>query len=536
MTCDTKTIKVTQSIKNQNHLRMKKFTLTAFAVLCALQSTNAQSKLPQPTKTYPSIERTETQMGKAPRLQLAPERQADAIYRPATEEIFYRNDDDSGWSDKVANSYTYTYDTAGRIASKVHKNAEPAEKKQTYEGYFYTYDEEGRVVQTLFMYSADGETWKKNTRYKYTWDDVVKNFQTSAEQATYDKITSDYTDIVADNCFRREVKRDEKGRVVSMTEYRYKQDGKNLNEYIYQRITPTYDETTGHASSVLKEDQVYDSATDSYSLGETYRFDNLVWLDCDDQYLYMSDSYRMGTRRALDFDFNYKGYCYGHYAMKYGEVAPEYTAHYQWTGDYGYDDYTCKVLDDNKSYEVYDHSWYDLNFDGSETSDEYSDSNYRYWFNERGIQVGEEQWGSNYGEEIQLYYAHKKEYVYDPTYDYQTEIIDYTFDMFNKVDENGNVNYKPSQRTVYSNFNVVGTTGLKFVGKDGNGVNYQFNNGNVTISGKGRTTFAVYDLQGRRVMSGSANGVATVNLNSLHGTYILQMTTDAGTKSIQIVK
>ena len=82
----------------------------------------------------------------------------------------------------------------------------------------------------------------------------------------------------------------------------------------------------------------------------------------------------------------------------------------------------------------------------------------------------------------------------------------------------------------------MGTTGLKLVGKDSNGVNYKFSAGNVTISGNGRTTFAVYDLQGRPVMSGSANGVATVNLNSLHGTYILQMTTDAGTKSIQIVK
>lgn len=515
---------------------MKKFTLTAFAIVCALQSVNAQSQLPQLKNFHPSFERIEAQKAKTAKPQLAPEGETADIWRPATEEIFYRNEDDTDWSDKVANSYTYTYNEQGRIASKVHKNDQAEDKKQTYEGYFYTYDELGRVVETLFMYSADGEKWKKNTRIKYTWDDVVKNFQTSAEQATYDKLTSDYTDIVADQCFRRDIQRDDKGRVLLMTEYRYKLNGKNLDEYVYQRITPTYDEKTGHASSIKKEDQKYDSSTDSYKLGETYRFDNIEWQDCDDQYIYMGEGYRTGNRRATKFDFNYYGNLYGYYTMKYGEKVPEYTAHYEWVGTTGYDDITCKVIDDNNSFEVFDHSWYDLNNDGVETKDELSDSGNRYWYNERGKQVGEEQWGCNYGEEIQLYYAHKQEYIYDATYDYQKEIIDYTFDFFNKVDENGNVNYKPSQRTVYSDFSVVGTTGVNSLNLNKGNVDYKFNGNQVVISGKGKKSFAVYDLQGRPVMRGVANGDATVNLNGLHGTYILQMTTQTGTKSVHFAR
>lgn len=232
---------------------MKKFTLTAFALACALQSVNAQSALPQLKNFHPSFERIEAQKAKAQQQLLAPESETADIWRPATEEIFYRNEDGTDWSDKVADSYTYTYNEQGLVASKVHKNEQAEDKKKTYEGYFYTYDEEGRVIETLLMYSADGEKWKKNTRYKYAWDDVVKNFQISGEQATYDKLTSDYTDKVVDQCFRREIQRDEKGRVLLMTEYRYKQNGKKLDEYVYQRITPTYDEKTGHASSIKRK-------------------------------------------------------------------------------------------------------------------------------------------------------------------------------------------------------------------------------------------------------------------------------------------
>lgn len=101
---------------------MKKFTLTAFAIVCALQSVNAQSQLPQLKNFHPSFERIEAQKAKTAKPQLAPEGETADIWRPATEEIFYRNEDDTDWSDKVANSYTYTYNEQGRIASKVHKN------------------------------------------------------------------------------------------------------------------------------------------------------------------------------------------------------------------------------------------------------------------------------------------------------------------------------------------------------------------------------------------------------------------------------
>ena len=96
------------------------------------------------------------------------------------------------------------------------------------------------------------------------------------------------------------------------------------------------------------------------------------------------------------------------------------------------------------------------------------------------------------------------------------------------------MNYKPSQRTVYSDFNKVVTTGIN--GVSNGKVDYKFDGNQLTISGKGKKSFAVYDLQGRLVMNGRANGDANVNLSSLHGTYVLQMTTETGKKSIQFVR
>ena len=59
---------------------MKKFTLTAFALVCALQSVNAQSVLPQLKNAHPSFERIEALKAKAPQLALAPENQTADIF------------------------------------------------------------------------------------------------------------------------------------------------------------------------------------------------------------------------------------------------------------------------------------------------------------------------------------------------------------------------------------------------------------------------------------------------------------------------
>ena len=438
-------------------MRMRNFTLATFAALLAAQTVNAQTAATAKKFFHPSADRIKTQMEKDFNKRVrAPQRAEASIWRPAKTQIFYQNDDRTGWSAEAADEYSYTYDENGYVKTRTHYNKNAEDSKQKYERYTYSYDSDGRTVEVLLDYSPDGKKWRENTRTQYTWDDVVKTCQTGASQATYDKLTDDYTDFVYDNCFRREITRDEKGRVTSSVTYRYKQDG---TEYVYNRLTPTYADGKDYPTTMTYEDQVYNSGTDSYSLGETYRFENITWKECDNQFVLYSN-YLMGSSRATSYDFWYQNYMYGTYTMEYGEKYPEYNVYYAWKGDYGYDKFTCTLLDDNGSYETSDYSWYDMNFDGKETDDEITQSRYRYWFDERGKDAGNEQWGCNYGEPLQLYYAHKKVYTYDDAYDYQTQLTDYSWDMFNPVDENGNVNYQPSQLTVYSDFGNVISTGI----------------------------------------------------------------------------
>lgn len=445
---------------------MRNFTLATIAALFAAQTVSAQTAATVNAKKlfHPSADRVETQMEKDfNKRVLAPQRAEASIWRPAKTQIFYQNDDRTDWSTNVADEYSYTYDEKGNVKTRIHVNENAEDKKQKYERYTYNYDSEGRTVEVLIDYSADGTKWRENTRTQYTWDDVVKTCQTGATQAAYDKLTDDYTDYNYDNCFRREITRDEQGRVTSSVTYRYQQDG---TEYVYNRLTPTYVDGEENPTALKYEDQVYDSKTDGYTLGETYTFKNIVWNDCDNQFVLYS-SLRDGANRAKSFDFYYKGYMYGVYTMEYGEKYPAYNAYYEYSDGSGYDKYTCSVLDDNGSYEVYDYSWWDMNGDKNETADEITQSRYRYWFDERGKDAGNEQWGCGYGEPLQLYYAHKKVYTYDETYDYQTQLIDYSWDMFNPVDENGNVNYQPSQLTVYSDFSNVINTGINAASQTG---------------------------------------------------------------------
>lgn len=331
----------------------------------------------------------------------------------------------------------------------------------------------------------------------------------------YSVVTKQLTKMVPENCFRTEITRDDKGRVTLYVNYRYDDKKK---EYINQRITPTYDETTGHPSSVVMEDQVWDDATQGNVLAEIKKFHNLKWHECDDQFVNINDNFRMGTNRATEYRFNYRTVDYGDYAITYGEKYPEYEATYTLLDGSGSDIMTNKLIDDNGSYYYYDESWWDKNEDKEKSADEMCYTKYVYYYNEKGVKCGDEQWGCGYGQPIDLYYAHKDVYTYDAAYDYPTEIVAYSFDFFNKVLEDGTVNYTPSQRTVYTEFSKVGEVDAIDT---------------VKANAEGFTTYSLFDLQGRCVEKGAMNN----NIGSgKHGVFILQMSNGSETKSVRIAR
>ena len=103
-------------------------------------------------------------------------------------------------------------------------------------------------------------------------------------------------------------------------------------------------------------------------------------------------------------------------------------------------------------------------------------------------------------------------------YDYPTEIVAYSFDFFNKVLEDGTVNYTPNQRTVYSDFTKVGEVDAIDT---------------VKANAEGFTTYSLFDLQGRCVEKGVMNN----NIGSgKHGVFILQMSNGSETKSVRIAR
>lgn len=501
------------NVNNLNKFKlMRIFTLLSFAALLGAQSVNAQAPV-QNQKLYPSLENTSAMF--VPAKNAVAKEAAKSIMRPAKEEIYYRNDAQTDWMAKPATTYTYTYDEKGRVKTKLYYNPDNEIANQKYERYSYEYDEKGNCTLELLEYSGDGETWKGSVKNVMTYDNVVDGLLTSTMQYEYSTVTKDLTKMVPENCMRKDITRDEKGRVTQTTVYRWKD---KKTEYVYQRINPTYDETTGHPSSIMVEDQIYDSATDSYNLGEDKKFSNLKWLECNDQFVNVSDNFRSGASRATEYTFGYRGHDYGDYKMTYGEKAPEYEATYTYLDGSGGDEMSCKLLDENGSFYIYDKSWWDKNGDKEETKDEIALSKYTYYYTEKGVRCGEEQWGGGYGDDLTLYYAHKDDYKYDAEYDYQTEIIAYTWDFSNPVLADGSVNFKASQRTVYSEFSSVGEVDAI----DG-----------AKVSTEGFTSYSLFDLQGRCVEKGAMN--ANIG-NGKHGVFVLQMTNGSETKSVRIAR
>lgn len=493
---------------------MKVSTFFTFAALLAVQqSAMAQTSLMNRTNMHPSAEFA----APAALLENAPVKAAGEIWRPATEQIFYRNSAGTDWETKASTTYTYTYDEAGNIKTKLYVNLNNEVEDERYERYSYEYDADGNVIQQTHAYSADGNEWQSYDRTTMKYDSVVKGTQTEAMQYQFSTTTGDFTRLLPDNCFRKDIQRDADGKVTLLTVYKFDSKGK---EYVYQRLTPTYDETTGHPSTITVEDQVYNSSTDDYELGEMKRFTNLTWLDCDDQFVDVNAGYRIGKNRALTFRYWYKGVAYGDYVMTYGEKAPEYDATYTYLDGSGYDVFKCSLIDDNGSYKIDDRSWWDMNGDAAVTDDEIALSRYTYYYNERGKLVGEEQWGGGYGDALTLYYAHKDVYTYSADYDYQTEVVSNSWDFFTPVLSDGTVNWQPSQRTLYTDFSKVGES--------------------ASIKGLAETDadftgYALYDMQGRIVEQGKLDGNAAI-ASGKHGVFVLKLTNGNQSKSISIVK
>ena len=142
---------------------MKISTFFTFAALfAAQQAATAQGYQQLPERTCPALNDV------APVTSLlssAPAKAAGEIWRPATEQIFYRNSAGTDWDTTPATTYTYTYDEAGNIKTKLYVNLKNEVENERYERYSYEYDEDGNVTVQTHEYSADGETWQSQSSF-----------------------------------------------------------------------------------------------------------------------------------------------------------------------------------------------------------------------------------------------------------------------------------------------------------------------------------------------------------------------------------
>lgn len=444
---------------------MKNFTLVSLMALCSMQTAFAQqpatAKALRPSLDVVAIQPKQDIPAKA---LVAPLKAgAKDVWCAGKRELFYIDWDknDGSFQTKAAETHNYTYDDNGNLLTDTWESEEQDDNGGTTKvlnRYTYTYFENGKRQQLKYEKSEDnGETWAKKGSYliNYTWDDVT-GIQTGAVTMNYNNRKKDFSDQDYDNSFRRDIQRDADGRVLTSTQYRYDESGA---EYVYNRLTMTYADGEEYPQDVVFEDQIYNDDTGGYTLGETYGFRNLKWHECNNQFVVYT-SLRDGQNRASSFDFYYRGYKYGVYNITYGEKYPEYESLLSYdTGDY--DKVTVTLLDDNGSYRYFDHNWYDKNYDGIETEDEISDTQRVYYFNLFGEACGEEQWSAGYGEKMQLTYATKNVYEYAEDNSHVLSYVTNSWDMLNPTDEAGNVNWKPSSKTVYSEYEKKVVTGLK---------------------------------------------------------------------------
>lgn len=441
---------------------MKHFTLVSLMALCSMQTAFAQ---PTVKAARPSLDAFVKNIKPVvPNRALAAPLQASTkdVWCPGKRELFYVDSDkgDGSFQTEAAETHNFTYDEKGNVLTETWESVDQKTSKKVLNRYSFVYYDNNKRKELKYDLSKDkGETWVKTGSYiiEYTWDDVT-GVQAGAVTLNYSSKSDDYTDQDFSNSFRRDIQRDADGRVLTSTMYRYDDSGK---EYVYNRLTATYVDGEQYPKDVVYEDQVWNNTTQSYALGETYGFRNIKWHDCNNQFVVYS-SLRDGKNRATSFDFYYNGYKYGVYEMTYGDKYPEYTSLLSYdTGDY--DKVTVTLLDDNGSYEYFDRNWYDMNGDGIETDDEVAESKRVIYYNLFGEACGEEQWSGNYGEKMACTYATKNVYEYDETNSYVLSYVTNTWDMTNPVDESGNVNWKPSSKTVYSDFVKKVVTGINGV-------------------------------------------------------------------------
>ena len=523
---------------------MRHFTL-AMAIIAGTQLATAQPKAVGSSSYAPRQVSMPDAAQQAPHLRpvsplKAKQRIPSVIYCPQTLNKYYSEGE--GFAAEPADETTYEYDNQGRVVTETYHSASALPTDDNaYVRYIYEYDEYGNIAS---MEMLQGKTISKlANQYKmvYTYDDVVNDYLVSAIYYKWMKVTSSYSKKVLASSSEIFITRDEQGRV---TEWKSVEYDSNNKEIVKNRIIPTYDETTGLPSEVLYE-EIYTTSSGAYDLKENQKFTNIVWNKCDCQFLEPYADLKQGSNLIYSADYYFCGDYWGQETVTYTDKEGEYYYEMPWKSGKGRDFCTWAYTDENGSYKREKIEWADKNANGViDDGDDLThgwDGQYEVYastiivtYNEQGDMV-ENLFEQNYYGEKNWMTAEKCEYVYDEELGGVMTQKDSYGGAWTKGPD-GMPEYHPNSRLVWSNFIDITPSSISS-STAADSRSFTLSGGAVHFGQAGNNVYAVYDAQGRLVMSGNAVGAKTVSFDRLSsGMYVIAVKEADGVKTVKFSK
>lgn len=459
------------------------------------------------------------------------------IWTPRHEVVYERSYKGGDWylSEDITNYYDETgrnYGFKGMTTDKT--EAHPYYRQMT------TYDAQGRRSVVTDEVSDDGVTFTPNWRYTYTYDTQVPNFVTEEKCQMWNG--KEYVDTINGAGFKRvDIERDAQGRVLSASNYYMSLDYSEPD--LQSRLTATYTEGQPNATSIKIEEQDYDYDKNAYVLKESSTYSDIVWVVTDNQYVATDASFMQGDQRLASAHIYNNGEQKGSIVAKYDEQNPE---DYSYVIDTqaGKHEFKVWTVDDNGSYRwenlttYYENDWQGSGWDLDSTIVNY-DSHHNMVLYERyqnsDVKVAN-------GDPAELSDGEKYTISYNDVYDMPDSVL-FTGWRYVSTDPENPWNSEPMyvdlKNTKYSDF-VDATTGAG--SETGIAATTTMANCDMTrttegikLTATGKFGYRVYDVAGRIITSGTANGQTTISQHVLPaGTSIVQVTTAQGTQSWKV--
>lgn len=461
------------------------------------------------------------------------------IWSPLREVVYERSYKGGDWY--LSEDITNFYDETGRNYGFKGMTTDSTEAHPYYRQITY-YDEQGRRSMVTDEVSDDGMNFTPNWRYTFTYDNVVTDFVVKELCQMWNG--QEYVDTIYGAGYKSVViERDAQGRVLSASNYYMSLD--YAEPELQARLTVSYTDGQPNATSIKMEEQEYDYYENIYVMKESSTYADIVWAETDNQYVATDASFMQGKQRLTSANVYMDGNKVGSINASYDAKNPE---DYSYVIDQtaGKHEFKVWTVDENGSYRwenrttYYENEWQSSGWDLDSAIVNYDDH--------RNMVLSERYQNSDVkvenGEPVELANGEKYKISYNPVYDLPDSVL-FTGWRYVPVENAANPwdaepKYVDLKNTKYSNFVNAATgagleSGIAQTQSEAVAVSMQRTSEGVALTSAGKMQYRVFDVSGRLVASGLANGKVVVPASVLPvGTSVVQVVTAQGVKSWKV--